>query len=222
MAGWRGGAAGTCPPPQVLLNVATRGNRKPEHIKHYHVSHFAPFCQEFLLLLQATFGDQWPQETPRDSEPFRRIYVHGWPFAIKALALAYHDSRRDVLGPLASAIGSQKEEHATVAEAEMDYQDRVARAEPEPPKIPYDEFQRRIGAIDWHRYRKHWIDVTGYKIDSQGRVKTRIIKDPASSDGKKLIVEGQAQNTAAAINTVVNRVLSDIWEELCSDVDAKP
>ncbi len=82
--------------------------------------------------------------------------------------------------------------------------------------------KNRIRSIDWHRYRQHWIAITGHKVDSQGKKKTRLIKDPESPDGKKLIVEGKAENTAATINSVVNMILSDNWKDLCSDIDAKP
>jgi uncharacterized protein YfeS len=207
---------------QMLLNVMTRGTRKPEQIKHYHVRHFLPYCREFVVLLQDTFGSQWLQDTPRDREPFRRIYVHGWAFALKALALAYHDSKRDKLGPLATAIANTKDEHATAAEAEEAYKARVTQVAPESPKIPYDDLKDRIRSIDWHRYRGHWVEITGHKLDNTGRKKTRIIKDPTSPEGKKLIVEGKAENTPAAINNVVNKILSDGWKDLCSDVDAKP
>lgn len=207
---------------QMLLNVMTRGLRKPEHIKHYHVQHFLPFCREFLLLLEDTFGDQWPKVTPKDTEPFRRIYVHGWPFALKALALAYHDSKRDKLGPLAGAIViNSRDEHSTVEEAEQAYMARVSETEPEAPRIPYEELKERLRNIDWHRYRQHWIEITGHKLDKFGKKKTREIKDPNSPSGKKTIVEGKAENTAAMINNVLNKILSDDWKDLCSDIDAK-
>jgi uncharacterized protein YfeS len=207
---------------QILLNVMTRGNRKPEHIKHYHVEHFAPYCREFLLLLQDMFGDQWPQETPKDREPFRRIYIHGWPFAMKGLALAYHDCNRDKIGPLAGAIGSPKDEHATPEEAEKAFLDRVALIEAEPARIPFDDFKERLREIDWHRYRQHWIKLLGHKVDKDGNTKVREIKDPSAPGGKRTIVEGQAQNTAGTINIVVNKILSDSWKDLCSDVNAQP
>ena len=161
---------------QMLLNVMSRGTKKPEHIKHYHVRHFLPFCREFLVLLQDTFGPEWPQDTPKDSEPFRRIYVHGWAFALKALALAYYDSKRDKLGPLAGAIAvNPKDEHATAAEAEDAYKARVAGIEPEAAKISYDELKDRIRSIDWHRYRS-----TGSRSPATSSI-TRARRRPGSS-----------------------------------------
>ena len=149
-------------------------------------------------------------------------FIHGWAFALKALAVAYHDCNRDKLGPLASAIGNPKDEHATPEEAEEAYLKRAASIEGEPPRIPYDEFKERIRAIDWHRYRQHWISLLGHRVDKDGKTKVREIKDPSAPGGKKTIVEGQAQNTAGTINIVVNKILSDSWEDLCSDIDAKP
>lgn len=208
---------------QILLNVMTRGTRKPEHVKLYHVHHFLPFCREFILLLQDVFGNQWPQVTPRGQEPFRRIYVHGWAFALKAIALAYHDAKRDELGPLAGGItASSKDEHATVDEAEQAYRARVMEIDPEVPRIPYEELTFRLRKIDWHRYRQHWITITGYKLDKAGKKRTREIKDPESPNGKRTIVESKAENTAATINNVLNKILSDSWKDLCSNVDAKP
>jgi DNA-sulfur modification-associated len=207
---------------QMLLNVISRNTRKPEHIKHYHVDAFLRYCREFVLMLQDVFGSDWQTVTPKDSEPFRRIYVHGWPFVLKALALAFHDCNKDKLGPLAAAIASNaREEHATVAEAEAAFREKVAAAAPETPRLPVADLKNRLREIDWHRYRKHWVDITGYKVDSQGKKKKRVIKDPTASGGRREVVEGKAENTAATINSVLNKILSDRWKDLCSDVDAQ-
>lgn len=209
---------------QMLLAVMTRGTKRAEHLKHYHIERFEPFCQEFLKLVQDSFAAQWPIETPKDQEAFRRIYVHGWAFALKALAIAYHDSRRDKLGPLVAAMSAvAKDEHATIDEAKRDYDEAVALAEQsaEPPRIEFVELRRRIQEIDWHRYRKHWIALTNYKRDNNGRKKVREIKDPENPGAKKLIVDAQAQNTPASIATVVNKILSDSWQDLCSHEDAE-
>ncbi|MFF4625742.1 hypothetical protein [Nonomuraea jabiensis] len=204
---------------QMLLNVISRGTKKAEHIKHYHVEHLLPYCREFLILLEEQFGSYWQDPTPKDSEPYRRLYVHGWAFAQKALALAYHDVRRDVLGPLASAIGSGiKDEHATAAEAEAAYI-KAAKESPAPQvHVNFGEFRDRLSGIDWLRYRKHWIDITGHKIGKDGGKKTRVIKD-GSPEGR-LIVEGKAENTAATIANVARKILSESWTDLTSTVDA--
>ncbi|WP_024875939.1 DNA sulfur modification protein DndB [Saccharomonospora piscinae] len=209
---------------QMLLNVMTRGTKKPEHIKHYHVEHFYPYCREFLLLLQDTFGHSWPETTPKGSETYRRLYVHGWAFALKALALAFHDVKRDKLGPLVAAMSANsKDEHSTADEAKEAYFARVRDAESQDPRISFDEFKSRLEKIDWHRYRKHWIKITGAKTDRKtGSTKTREIKDPENPGAKKVVVEGKAENTAATIGAVVAKILSDNWEELCETTDAKP
>ncbi|GAA3040756.1 hypothetical protein GCM10010464_00380 [Pseudonocardia yunnanensis] len=204
---------------QILLNVISRGARKEEQIKQYHIKHFLPFCREFLELLDDQFGDKWVDPTLKANEPYRLIYVHGWAFALKALAIAYHDCRRDVIGPLAAAIGPDSgDEHRTADESEALFLEKAAENEAHDPAIGYDELVHRIQAIDWLRYRKHWIALTGYKLDRNGNKKTREIKD--GTDGrKKLIVEGKAQNTAAHISTVVNKILSDTWTDLTAAID---
>lgn len=207
---------------QMLLNVIARGARKPEQIKHYHVELLLPFCRDFLTLLDKTFGATWLDPTPKNSEPYRRLYVHGWAFALKALAIAYHDCRRDEIDPLASPIGTtSRDEHTTVGEAKAAYLAKVedAKSEAPVPVISLAEFEKRIGAIDWHRYRQHWIDITGFKVDKDGRKKTRTIKD-GTPEGK-IIVDAKAENTATTINSVVNRILADNWSDLTSAVDAQ-
>ncbi|WP_410819112.1 hypothetical protein [Micromonospora sp. 050-3] len=206
---------------QMLLNVISRGSKKPEQIKHYHVEHLLPYCREFLLLLQEEFGPHWLDPTPKDSEPYRRLYVHGWAFALKAIALAYHDCRRDVIAPLATPIGQgARDEHTTSAEAEAAYIKATKEAIAPPVEVGFDELRSRLEKIDWLRYRKHWIEITGNKLDKAGAKKTRVIKD--GSPHGKLVVEGKAENTAAAISNVARKILSDHWTELTSEVDATP
>jgi hypothetical protein len=207
---------------QILMNVISRGTKKDEQIKVYHVEHFLPYCREFLQLLDKTFGDKWLDPTPKDSEPFRRVFIHGWPFALKALAIAYHDSRRDKLGPLAAAIGSASggaDSHETADEAQQNFLKAVAEIEPQEPRISLDELTERLNKIDWLRYRKHWIDLTGRKIDKDGKPKKREIKD-GTAKGKLTIIEGKAENTAAAINSLVNKIEGPTWTDLTSNVNA--
>ncbi|MGW4129850.1 DNA sulfur modification protein DndB [Amycolatopsis japonica] len=208
---------------QMLLQVISRGTKKAEHIKHYHIEHLLPYCREFIELLDSTFASQWADPTPRNSEPYRRLYVHGWAFALKAMAMAFHDCHRDKVAPLSQPIGTAVEgEHATTAEAEAAYlaaiQDLNAEA-PESALAPA-EYAMRLRKIDWHRYRQHWIAITGFKLDRKtGKKKTREIND---GDGSKLkIVEGKAENTAATIGNVANKILSPRWVELTSAVNAK-
>ncbi len=72
----------------MILNLVTGGGRKPEHIKHHHVDTFLGCAKDFLQMLGETFGAQWPTKTAKDEDTYRRLYVHGWPFALKALAIA--------------------------------------------------------------------------------------------------------------------------------------
>jgi hypothetical protein len=206
---------------QILLNVISRGARKEEQIKVHHIEHFLPYCREFIELLDKEFGNQWVDPTPKTSEPYRIIYIHGWAFALKALAIAYHDSRRDVIAPLAAAIGTGSGDvHLTLEEAEALFLAKAESVEAPVPAISFEELKHRIHAIDWLRYRKHWIDLTGYKLDRNGKKKTREIKD--GTGGKKVIVDGKAQNTAAHIGTVVNKILSGKWTDLTATVDEDP
>lgn len=207
---------------QMLLNVISRGTKKPEQIKHFHVEHLFPYCRQFIELLQETFASQWADPTPKNSEPYRRLYVHGWPFTLKALALAFHDCQRDKIAPLNQAIDKTKSEHITAAEAATAYVAAVEEAKDEAPEpaLDPDEFAERLRQIDWHRYRKHWIAITGYKIDGKtGEKKTREIKD--GNGGVIRIVEGTATNTPAAIGNVANKILSPAWKELASAENAK-
>jgi hypothetical protein len=208
---------------QMLLNVISKGTKKPEQIKHFHVEYLLPPCRQFVEQLEDTFARQWADPTPKNSEPYRRLYVHGWPFALKALALAFHDVHRDEIAPLNQAIDKTKSEHVTALEAEAAYVATIEaeRAKEDAPKPVLDssEFAERLQQIDWRRYRKHWIAITGYKIDSKtGEKKIREIKD--GNGGILKIVEGTATNTPAAIGNVANKILSPAWKELTSTEDA--
>lgn len=207
---------------QILLNVICKGNKKPEQIKHHHVERFVPFCRELLEIMEETFGNEWAHPTPKSHEPYRRLYVHGWAFAQKAIALAYHEAMSDQLVPLGAGLGLPSE-HSTPDEASKADAARVQAAQENPPMptISLPELKHRLRKIDWFRYRKHWIDITGHKVTKEGKPKTREIK-VGMEDQRKLIVEGQAQNTAASIHTVLNKIITPGWEALCSDVDASP
>jgi hypothetical protein len=82
------------------MGVIADGKAKPESFKHFHIEHFAKYSREFTELLDSLFGSTWVEKSPANQDPFRRLYVHGWPFALKAIASAYHQSRIDELGPL--------------------------------------------------------------------------------------------------------------------------
>lgn len=199
---------------QMLLNVATGGRIKPEHFKHFHVPHFTQFAKDFLAMLDRQFSAQWPEHTPANSDPFRRIYVHGWPFALKAIALAYYRSRIDEIGPLALSIGvvdaGKTVEEAFAAAVEMQRANWT-----ETPKVTASELEDRLSKISWERYRKHWINLTGAKI-KDGVTRRMALK---STNGEEVAV-GQAQNTAYVIKAVEDKLLSDSWTDLTNTENA--
>lgn len=199
---------------QMLLSVATANRIKPEHFKHFHVPHFLPFARDFLQMLDRLFADKWLEHTPPNSDPFRRIYVHGWPFALKAMALAYHRSRIDEIGPIASAIGAV-DTSKTVEEAFAASLDQHRATWDVLPKVNASELEERLSQIRWERYRQHWIALTGAKM-KDGLLRRVLLK---STDGEEMAV-GQAQNTNYVIKAVEDKLLSDSWTDLTGTKNA--
>ena len=135
--------------------------------------------------------------------------------------MAFHDCHRDKIASLAQPIGRAVEgEHATTQEAEAAYLAAIQAQDGEMPEPALDpaEYANRLQQIDWHRYRQHWINITGFKVDKNGQTKTREIKD--GKGGTMEIVDGKAENTAATINSVVNKILSPAWTDLTSTENA--
>ena len=203
---------------QMLLSVTTGGSKKAEQIKHFHIDALAPYCKEFFGLLDSQFSSKWVENPPAGQEPFRKLYVHGWPFALKAMALAYHQCRIDQVGPIDRAIGAI-EAHDTIEEAEKDFKSKCVlnKSSASIPAVSYDDFKERLSKIDWLRYRKHWIDITGFK-KAKGKKKRKKITDPSGAEIE--VVDAQAQNTATVIAAVRDKILSSTWEDLSSNVDA--
>jgi hypothetical protein len=200
---------------QMLLGALTNNKYKPEQLKHFHVDVLLPYAREFLLMLQELFENQWPETTPVKQDPFRKIFVHGWAFALKGIALAYYETRIDKLGPIAIAIAvkdaSKTQEEAfkqTIAEETVKWEKE--------PSLALSELIKRLKQIDWSRYRRHWIALTGHKVNKDGTKKTFKLK--STSEEK---VMGQAQNTPAAISAVKNKILSSNWTDLTSNEDEK-
>ncbi|MCG8915385.1 hypothetical protein L6E12_06240 [Actinokineospora sp. PR83] len=195
---------------QILLNVISHGNRKREHIKHHHVEAVLPYCREFLQMLEDQFGDAWRDTKQPDT--YRRLYVHGWAFALKALALAYNQVRRDKLGPIMEAM--QKETATgddTTEQLEKRFAEIVAEQSAPTPIISFDEFKQRLAAVDWRRDRRHWIRITGYLQDKNGTKKTATLKSTG-----EIVVAAAASNTPAHIGQVENKILSATWTDLIS------
>ena len=198
---------------QMLLGVISNGKKKPEHIKHHYIPYFLPHCHEFLVLLEKLFAKDWLHPSPPNTEPFRKLYVHGWAFCLKALALAYHRVKIRELAPLASAIGTEHKVTDPSKSIEEKYKFQVEEEKQKMndyPLISYDEFVERLERIDWLRYRKHWITLTGYKT-SKGQKRTLTLKGSNIT-----VVAAQAQNTKTVIESVCDKILSDSWEDLCS------
>ena len=213
---------------QILLNVVSGGVRKPEHFKHHYVPYFLPYTRDFIEMLEELFGEKWPKDSAAQ-DPFRRIYVHGWPFALKAVALAYHRTRIDELGPLAAAINTENDIHDASKTVDEKFEIQVAkrredwakRQETEKDKdkasqshISYTDLRDRLKMIDWVRYRRHWVALTGYRVAKDGSKKTFT---PKGTTEPKVVA--LAQNTAAVIDAVANKILSPTWTDLCSEVD---
>ena len=139
------------------------------------------------------------------------------------MAMAFHDCRRDKISPLAQPIGTAVEgEHSTTQEAEAAYLAAIQAEDADAPEPTLDpaEYASQLQQIDWHRYRQHWIAITGSKIDRKtGKKKTRDIKD--GEGGTLSIVQGKAENTAATISNVAAKILSPAWTELISIENAK-
>lgn len=204
---------------QLCLNVISGGNAKAEHIKGYHVASFTPFVNDFFKMLDRVFGEKaWPKKTPDGGNPYRRLYVHGWPFALKAIALAYYESRINEIAPFYEAIKVQNSVDP-VAETEATYLERVEKKrenwKDKEPSVTADVLEDRLSKVDWRRTRQHWIDMTGYPVTAEGKPKTKKLADNTE------VVVGNAPNTAAAISVVKNTLLSDAWEVLTKQDDFK-
>jgi hypothetical protein len=199
---------------QMLMGVISELNDKPETVKHYHVPYLLPYTQEFIKLLDEVFAHQWLEKTPANGDPFRKLYVHGWPFALKAIASAYHAAKITELGPLSRALRAQNAGKG-LEQAFLEQLEEEKSAPPPKQVITFDELKQRLEKIDWLRYRKHWIKLTGAKQAKNG--KSKMYKLKSVPDEK---VEGQAQNTKTVIAIVRDKILSDKWEDLTTSEDA--
>jgi hypothetical protein len=200
---------------QMLMGVVSDLSDKPEILKHHHISYFQPYTREFIKLLDDVFAKYWLEKTPLNQDTFRKLYVHGWPFALKAIAAAYHATRIAELAPLARALRAQSAGKG-LEEAFIDQLHEEQQKPPSQPVITFEELKDRLEKIDWLRYRKHWIKLAGAKQGKDGKFKTFKLK----STGEEK-VDGQAQNTHTVIGAVRDKILSDKWEDLTSTEDQK-
>ena len=199
---------------QMLMGVVSELNDKPETVKHYHVPYLLPYTQEFIKLLDEVFAHQWSEKTPANGDPFRKLYVHGWPFALKAIASAYHATKLAELGPLSRALRAQNAGKG-LEQAFIEQWEEEKKATPPKQVITFDELKDRLQKIDWLRYRKHWIKLTGAKLAKNGKQKTYKLKSVPEEK-----VDGQAQNTKTVIAMVRDKILSDKWQDLTGSEDA--
>ena len=194
---------------QMLLAVVFGNYReKPERLKHYHVEAFTPHAKEFFQLLSQTFAADWQDPAPENGDAFREVYVHGWAFALKALAEVYYECRKNKLKPLTEAIGAKNgaltEEQAFEQAIKENNQNRPSFT----PAISFEEFADRLSRIDWHRHRAHWIKITGLSKKG-GKKQTVKLKSEETP-----VVVGLAQNSPAFIKEVKDKILSDSWQDL--------
>lgn len=200
---------------QMLMGVVSDLGDKPEILKHHHISYFLPYTREFIKLLDEVFSKYWLEKTPLNQDPFRKLYVHGWPFALKAIAAAYHSARIEQLAPLARSLRAQSAGKGLEEAFQDQLHDEQQKAPAQPP-ITFEELKDRLEKIDWLRYRKHWIKLTGAKQGKDGKLKTFKLR----STGEEK-VDGQAQNTNTVIGIVKDKILSEKWEDLTSNEDQK-
>ncbi len=199
---------------QILLIAVSNGKFKPEHIKNYQVPILEPYAKDFLRLLDEEFSEDWIENPPKDVDPFRRLYTHGWPYCLKAIARAYYTTHIDKLAPIADAISSSlKDQHSSPEEALAAFEERIqhgALSAPTPELTP-DQLGERLRTIDWHRYRKHWVNFNGAKVDKKtGKAKRISLKNG------DVVVSSQAQNTNANIEAIASKLLSSSWTDLQS------
>lgn len=199
---------------QMILAVVFGNYReKPERLKHHHVALLVEHVQEFFQLLDEVFGPSWPGKTPRSQDTYRHLYVHGWGFAQKALATAFHRVRRDKLDPIIEAIRVRPTGGQTMQEAFTEALEQYDEQNLPQPEISFDEFKKRLKQTDWLRYRQHWVKITGASQKDGNNV-------PAKLKSISGVVSALAPNTPAIVAAVADKILSPNWRELTSDVNA--
>jgi hypothetical protein len=200
---------------QMLLAALSNGRFKPEHIKSYQVPTLLSHGKDFLELLDSQFSAMWVQDPEKDEEPFRRLYVHGWPFCLKAIANAYYKTHVDELAPICDAIAaSLKDEHESPEGAKSAFERKIVEAQsssPTPDVTP-TELGERLAKISWYRYNKPWVKITGAKLDKKtGQPKRRGLKSG------EIVIDSKAENTKANIAAVEAKLLSSSWTDLESN-----
>lgn len=196
---------------QMLAIALTGGSPlKPEKFKSYHMDTLMPFATEFVQLLDRTFRAYWASPTLPGKDPYRRLYVIGWPFALKGIALAYYNSRIDKLEPIRAGML----EKVPANEIAQEYFERIIPSIPAPTaKVSFEELSMRLSQINWLKHKKHWVAITGYAENTDGSKKEWKLKEYGT------VVKTLNQNQAVLVTKVANKILSPTWEDLKSDVD---
>ncbi|MGD6893744.1 hypothetical protein [Bacillus infantis] len=198
----------------MLMEAISGGRLHPNDLKHWHIPYFKIYAKEYLEILDEAFAHEWKDPSPKNEDTYRRLYVHGWPFALKALGKVYFNTQIDKLNPIVKAVLEEKTTKNELLSDEENFKILVTdfiNEENKTPKISLSEMMHRLDKIDWTRYRKHWIAITGYSM-KDGKKRTF----PVKSTGELQVV-ALAQNNANFINAVANKILSNSWVELCSD-----
>ena len=202
---------------QIVLNVCTYGAAKPEHIKDIHVDTFLPYVRDFLVMLENVFGKDWPADTPKGHDPYRKIYVHGWSFSFKALSRAYHRTRINELGPLADAIEADTLD-AMHTDTEQEWKARAKKLAHEDanrnkedkkyvPPIKPQEFQKRLAQVDWVRHRKHWVAITGFTRNADdGSANTKVLANGTT------VIKAKAPSQQEVIVGIEGKLLGSDWD----------
>lgn len=198
----------------MLMEAVSGGRLHPNDIKHWHLPYLKKYCKGFLEVLDESFSQVWKDPSPKNEDTYRRLYVHGWPFALKALGRVYFNTQIDNLNPIVKAVLDEKTTKNDLLSDEENFKELVNKfieEEDKTPKISLTEMKHRLEKIDWLRYRKHWIEITGYSM-KDGKKRTFFLK----STGEEQVV-ALAQNNANFISAVASKILSDTWTDLCNN-----
>ncbi|MBA6295970.1 DNA sulfur modification protein DndB [Colwellia sp. MB02u-9] len=186
---------------------------KPEHFKHHHLDVLKPYADEFLSMLSTLFSSYWTHPTPPNDDTYRRLYVLGWPFALKGIALAYYYSKQDELEPIKKAMLERDLVRADMS-AQESFSYRILYTEKDiKPLLSFKELTDRLSQINWIKHKKHWADITGYSLDVDGKKKTWKLKQFGE------VVKTLNQNQMIQVTKVANKICGKTWKDLTSDTD---
>lgn len=198
---------------EQMLSIALTGPQplKPEQFKAHHIPALTPYAKEFVKLLDSKFKDLWQHPTKPGEDPYRRLYVIGWPFALKGIALAYYYSRQNKLEPIRASMLKPTPADMTATDFfnhELDY-----LVDGSTPKISLEELSNRLSEINWIKHKAHWVAITGYSENPDGTKKTWKLKSMGE------VVKTLNQNQAVLVTKVANKIVGPKWTELKSDID---